>query len=75
MTDYGLVFKEKFSLVWKKFLRNFLYSLGLYAITWILNYVTVLELPPEQMLYGSLAISLLTALKKGFETYDPSLDK
>jgi hypothetical protein len=68
------VIKKKPSIAINKFLKGLLYSVGLAAITYGINFISQGGIPPEYAFLSGVGISILQALKKGLEPYKPELD-
>ena len=70
----GKVIKENPKIVVMKFLRGLLYTLGITAVTYAINFLPNVQFEPEYAFISGILYSILTAIKKSLEKYDPMKD-
>ena len=69
------VLHKKPSIAWRKFLKGLGYTIGASIVAYSLNYLGSIQVSPDQAIYVGLLISLLQAVKKALERYDPKKDR
>ena len=70
----GKVIVEKPSIVVKKALKGLLYSVGITAVTYLINFIPNIQFQPEYAFISGILYSILTAIKKSLEQYDVKKD-
>ena len=64
------------AIVFKKFGRGLLYTVGLTAVSFIIEaFTTGASVPSEWMVYSGIIIACMQAIKKSLEKYDPAKDR
>lgn len=69
------VISKKPSIALKKFLKGLGYTVMAAVITYSLNYLSSMNVSPENAVMVGLLISVLQALKKALEKYDYRKDR